>query len=55
VDIAYNGQWCIERVEKNRPDVIILDFIMPELKGYDACDRLTADEKNKISFKLDVA
>lgn len=45
VDIAYDGQECIEKVEKNRPDLIILDVIMPNLNGYDTCDMLKADGK----------
>ena len=33
VDIAYNGEDAIEKINKNQPDVLLLDIIMPILDG----------------------
>lgn len=33
VGVAYNGMEAVEAIEKTRPDVVILDIIMPHLDG----------------------
>ena len=33
VGVAYNGQECLKMLENIRPDVLILDIIMPHLDG----------------------
>ena len=35
VDIANNGQEALTRIESARPDVIVLDVLMPVLSGWD--------------------
>jgi DNA-binding NarL/FixJ family response regulator len=35
-DEARNGQEAVDRFQKIRPDVIVLDFQMPEMNGLDA-------------------
>jgi DNA-binding NarL/FixJ family response regulator len=35
-DEARNGQEAVERFRQVRPDVIVLDFLMPEMNGLDA-------------------
>lgn len=47
VDVAYNGEECLEKVSKNKPDLIILDVMMPCLNGYDTCAELKSDENTK--------
>jgi DNA-binding response OmpR family regulator len=39
---ASNGNECIEKAIAERPDLILLDVIMPELDGLQACKRLRA-------------
>ena len=34
---AYNGLEAIEQVEKNNPDLIVLDIGMPKLDGWEVC------------------
>ncbi len=38
--IATNGLKALEFVEKNRPDIILLDIMMPEMDGFEVCQVL---------------
>ena len=35
--VATNGKQAIEMVEKESPDVVVLDVMMPEMDGFEAC------------------
>ncbi len=41
---AINGQMALQSVEKQPPDLILLDIQMPGMNGYEVCRRLKADE-----------
>ena len=40
--VAEDGVSAIERAAYARPDLILLDVLMPELDGYETCERLKA-------------
>ena len=40
---AENGEAGIAAFEHNRPDIVLLDVMMPGLNGYAVCERLRAD------------
>ncbi len=40
VSVAYNGRDAVDAAAALRPDMILLDIGMPELNGYDACERI---------------
>jgi len=42
--IALNGESAIEKVKSTRPDVILLDIIMPGIDGFETCRRLKASK-----------
>jgi CheY-like chemotaxis protein len=38
-----NGVEVLQRVAEERPDVILLDWMMPDMDGYETCRRLKAE------------
>ncbi len=38
--VATNGQDAIALAEEKRPDLILLDIMMPDMNGYEVCERL---------------
>jgi CheY-like chemotaxis protein len=40
VKLAANGAEAIDRIETDRPDVIILDLVMPIMDGWEVIDRI---------------
>ena len=44
VQTATNGQSGIEAARQKRPDLILLDYMMPDMKGPDVCRALKSDQ-----------
>lgn len=40
---AHNGHEGLARARERRPDLIVLDIVMPELDGYGVCKELNGD------------
>jgi signal transduction histidine kinase/DNA-binding response OmpR family regulator len=47
VRAAPNGAWALEAARSFPPDLILLDILMPEMDGYEVCERLKADERTR--------
>ncbi len=44
VAIAYSGEQGLEVIKKNKPAVLLLDFVLPGMSGLDVINHLRADE-----------
>jgi len=44
---ALDGEQALERARTEKPDLIVLDIMMPKLDGYETCKRLKADAETK--------
>lgn len=40
VDTAFDGEAALAKVNDKRPDLIILDIMMPKLDGFEVCKRI---------------
>lgn len=45
ISFASNGEQAISVVNTTAPDLILLDIMMPEMDGYEVCEKLKADDK----------
>lgn len=43
VQVVNNGQEALDAVRERKPDVVLLDWMMPELDGPETCRRLKSD------------
>lgn len=43
---ALNGETALELVKKYSPKLILLDIILPDVSGYEICEKLKSDKKN---------
>src|SRR5215468_5513867 len=44
LSVATNGKQALEVLEKIQPDLILLDVMMPELDGFETCQRIKSAE-----------
>jgi PAS domain S-box-containing protein len=47
LSVSPNGEKALEVINKNKPDLILLDVMMPGLNGYQVCEKLKQDETTK--------
>jgi DNA-binding response OmpR family regulator len=44
---AYDGQEALDKIIAEKPDLVLLDIMIPRLDGYEVCMRLKADDTTK--------
>ena len=47
VTVASDGVEALEQIKTNRPDLVVLDIVMPRMNGYEVCRRLKSDPKTQ--------
>ena len=48
VATAVNGEEALAKVASEKPDLVLLDIMMPGLSGYDVCRRIRADAQTAL-------
>ncbi len=43
VDSANDGEAALEKIQANKPDLVILDVMMPKKDGFEVCETVRAD------------
>src|SRR5437868_14615863 len=43
IETAYDGEEALRKVRDWRPDLVLLDIMMPKVSGFEVCKRLKAD------------
>ena len=51
IDTATDGKMAIERIDAGKPDMVLLDVVMPKMDGFDVIKKI---QENKIprTFKI---
>ncbi|MGC8812226.1 MAG: response regulator [Candidatus Aenigmatarchaeota archaeon] len=44
---AYSGKECLEKLEKVKPDLILMDMMMPEMTGKETTKKIRENPKTK--------
>ncbi len=44
---AANGEEALSKVASDKPDLILLDIMMPRMSGFEVCEKLKADPATK--------
>ena len=44
---ANSGTQALEQAEMHKPDLVILDIVMPDINGYEVCRRLRSNSETK--------
>lgn len=47
VTCAHNGQEALTKIEQERPDIVLLDILMPGLDGWEVCRFLKANPNTR--------
>lgn len=47
VQVAENGHQGVEKTKEFKPDIVLLDLLMPEMDGYEVLEIIKGDEETK--------
>lgn len=46
-ETAENGEECLLKIKKNKPDILVLDLVLPKTNGWEVLGAIKKDEKLK--------
>lgn len=49
---AADGSGALEEIKTNLPDVVLLDVMMPDMTGFDVCERLRNTPRNELVYLI---
>lgn len=52
VDEAEDGRVALEKLEEGNYDLVILDYMMPQLTGIEVLEKLSADRKESLEILM---
>lgn len=44
---AKSGKDCLSKLTKTKPDLILLDIMMPSMNGWEVCSKIKSNDKTK--------
>src|SRR5664279_2628858 len=47
VEVSENGQKALEWLSKNTPSLVISDIVMPEMNGFELCNKIKSNERTE--------
>jgi len=48
IDVAYDGEEALEKIDKHPPDIVLLDLMMPKISGYEVCRSIKQNKKTQF-------
>lgn len=52
VDVAESGEEAIAKIRNRRPDLLLLDYKLPEMSGLDVLEKVKADESEMLTIMI---
>ncbi|MCH7558724.1 MAG: fused response regulator/phosphatase [Planctomycetes bacterium] len=49
---ASSGQQCLEKIGQFKPDLVLLDIVMPGMDGYETCRRIKSDPQSETAHVI---
>mgnify|MGYP001334386622 CR=1 FL=1 len=46
VETAVNGKECLSKLKSKKPNLILLDVMMPEMDGLEVCEQIKSEKEN---------
>lgn len=46
---AYSGREALEKLGSDRPDIVLLDIMMPEVSGYEVCEKIKQQDATRFT------
>jgi two-component system, cell cycle response regulator len=46
---AYNGEEGLRIIEFDKPDIVLLDIMMPKISGYEVCERIKRQDATRFT------